>query len=73
MRLAKAIGSAALRADAAETFTCGYLSLIVLVGLVAQLLFGWWFIDGLASLGVLVFVVREAREAWEGRCGCSPE
>jgi divalent metal cation (Fe/Co/Zn/Cd) transporter len=69
--IAKTLGSAALRADAAEAVTCGYLSLIVLVGLLVQAAFGWWWIDGVASLGVLIFLLREAREAWTGDCGCS--
>jgi divalent metal cation (Fe/Co/Zn/Cd) transporter len=68
--IAKTLGSAALRADAAEAVTCGYLSLIVLVGLLAQAAFGWWWIDGVASLGVLIFLIREAREAWTGDCDC---
>lgn len=43
MRVAERIGSHALRADAAESIACGYLSVAVLVALIAQLLVGaWW-------------------------------
>ena len=43
MRVADRIGSRALRADAIESITCGYLSGVVLIGLIAQLLMpGWW-------------------------------
>jgi hypothetical protein len=44
------IGSQALRADAVESITCGYLSGIVVAGLIAQLLMpGWSWVDSIAS------------------------
>jgi hypothetical protein len=43
LRLADSIDSAALRADAIEAVACGYLSGIVVIGLLAQLSVGaWW-------------------------------
>src|SRR5215469_6357167 len=45
MRVAEELGSRALRADAFESIACGYLAVTVVVGLVAQLLFGAWWID----------------------------
>jgi divalent metal cation (Fe/Co/Zn/Cd) transporter len=71
-RLAAELGSAALRADSAEAIACAYLSLTVLLGLSAQYLFGWWWIDAAASFGVLYFLVREGWEAVSGG-GCSAE
>ena len=69
--LATRLGSRALRADAVESLTCFWLSLVVVVGLVCNFLVGAWWIDAVTSLGVLWFVVREAREAWAGEdCGC---
>jgi divalent metal cation (Fe/Co/Zn/Cd) transporter len=62
--LAEAIGSRALRADAVESITCGWLSLVVVAGLVAQLLIGAWWVDPLSSFGIVWFLVREGREAW---------
>jgi divalent metal cation (Fe/Co/Zn/Cd) transporter len=38
LKIADRIGSRALRADAVESLTCGYLSVVVFVALVAQLL-----------------------------------
>jgi divalent metal cation (Fe/Co/Zn/Cd) transporter len=38
MRVADRIGSKALRTDAIESITCGYLSGAVVIGLAAQLL-----------------------------------
>ena len=66
LKLAEALGSRALRADAAEAITCGYLSVLVVVGLMAQLLFRAWWIDPIASLIIVAFLVKEGREAWEG-------
>ena len=68
MRVASQIGSRALRADAAESITCGYLSGVVVIGLIAQLLMpGWWWVDSVASLAIVVLLVKEGREAWEGQ------
>jgi divalent metal cation (Fe/Co/Zn/Cd) transporter len=37
------------------------------IGLVAQLLMpGWWWIDSVTSLAIVVLLVKEGREAWEG-------
>lgn len=71
MRVADQIGSRALRTDAVESITCGYLSGVVLLGLIAQLLMpGWWWVDNAASLGIVVLLVKEGREAWEAEeCG----
>lgn len=68
--LADAMGSPALRADAVESITCGWLSLVVAAALVAQLLLGAWWVDAVASLGIVWFLVREGREAWEGEECC---
>jgi hypothetical protein len=58
-----------MRADAAESITCGWLSLVV-VGLLADVALGAWWVDAVTSLVIVGFVVREAREAWsaEGCC-----
>jgi divalent metal cation (Fe/Co/Zn/Cd) transporter len=66
MTVAGRIGSRALRADAVESIACAYLAAVVLVGLIAQLLFGAWWIDSVTSLAIVVFLVKEAREAWVG-------
>ena len=70
LRVAKQIGSAALKADAACSVTCAYMSLTLLVGLLLNRLFGWWWADPLAALGLLYFIIREGREALhEARTG----
>lgn len=64
IRSAGQIGSRALRADAVESITCGYLSGVVVVGLLAQLLFGAGWIDSATALVIVGFLVKEGREAW---------
>ncbi|MFP5351804.1 MAG: cation diffusion facilitator family transporter [Actinomycetota bacterium] len=65
-RLAQKMGSAVLRADAAETFLCSWLSVILLVGLVLNATVGWWWADPVAALGIAWLALREGREAWSG-------
>ncbi|MGI8482176.1 MAG: cation transporter, partial [Chthoniobacterales bacterium] len=50
LRVAARLKSGALRADAMEAITCGYLSIVLMVGLAATRLFGWWWLDSVASL-----------------------
>jgi divalent metal cation (Fe/Co/Zn/Cd) transporter len=71
LAVAAKLGSRALRADAVEAITCGWLSFVVVVGLLAQLAIGAWWIDSLTSLAIVWFLVKEGREAWavEECCG----
>jgi len=64
LRLAHALGSRALRADAVESITCGWLSFVVVIGLVVQLVLGAWWLDAAASLVIVGLLVKEGREAW---------
>jgi divalent metal cation (Fe/Co/Zn/Cd) transporter len=59
------IGSAALRADIAETITCAYLAAATLVGAGLNLVAGWWWAEYVAALVLLVFIAMETREAIE--------
>lgn len=70
LQLANALGSRALRADAVEGITCGWLAFVVVGALVAQFLVGAWWVDALASSGVVWFLIREGREAWQGDDCC---
>jgi divalent metal cation (Fe/Co/Zn/Cd) transporter len=63
-RAAATMGSVALRADSAQTQLCTYVSAVVLVGVGANALAGWWWMDPLAGLGVAAIAVREGWEAW---------
>lgn len=70
IRVAEQLGSKALRADAVEAITCGYLSAVVVVGLLAQLLLHVWWLDSVTSLIITYFLVKEGREAWIGDACC---
>ena len=71
--LARQLGSRAMRAEAIESLTCGWLSLVVVVGLVANWVLATWWVDAVTSLGIVWFVLKEAREAWRGEDCCSHE
>lgn len=68
-RVATALHSNALRADARQTEVCWQLSLILLLGLGLHSLLGWWWADPVAALGMLPFILRDAREGLRGK-GC---
>ncbi len=70
-RLSALTASAALRADAAESALCGYLSIIALAGLAANAFWGVSWADPVAALCLLPLVIREGWQALKGRpCEC---
>jgi divalent metal cation (Fe/Co/Zn/Cd) transporter len=56
----------ALAAEARETLACSYLSLTLLVGLVANAVLGWWWLDPLTALALVPWLVREGLEGVRG-------
>lgn len=71
-RLAAQTGSAALKADAAESAVCGYLAVIALAGLVLNGLWGLRWADPLAAVAFVPLILREGWEALHDRsCGCT--
>lgn len=69
-QLSAVTGSAALRADAAESAVCGYLALIALVGLVVNAIWGVRWADPVAALTLLPLIGREGWEALKGKPCC---
>jgi divalent metal cation (Fe/Co/Zn/Cd) transporter len=70
-RLSGTTGSAALRADAAQSALCAYLSLIALSGLAVNAIWHVKWADPTAALVVVPFILWEGREAVRGKpCGC---
>ena len=63
--LAGRLDSPALRADAACSLICLYLSATLLVGLMLNRLFGWWWADPVAALAMIWWIRGEAHEALE--------
>ena len=70
-RLSGATGSAALRADAAQSALCAYLSLIALAGLAINVIWHVKWADPIAAVGVLPLIIWEGQEAVRGKArGC---
>ena len=70
-RLSGATGSAALRADAAQSALCAYLSLIALAGLAINAIRGVKWADPIAAFAILPLIIWEGREAMRGKtCDC---
>ncbi|HWB55108.1 MAG TPA: cation transporter [Tepidisphaeraceae bacterium] len=64
------LNSAALRADAMEAVTCGYLSWVMIAGLAVTYVLNWWWLDSVAALALAPFLVKEGLEAIRGECCC---
>ncbi|MEA2639732.1 MAG: hypothetical protein QOF51_1126 [Chloroflexota bacterium] len=69
--VAQKLSSVALHADAGQTKLCTYLSGVVLLGLAANALFGWWWMDPLAALVIAAVAFREGYETWQSGDLCS--
>jgi len=65
-RVAAKLSSRAMRADSRQTDICAYLSAILLAGLGLNVLFGWWWADPVAALGMLPIILKEGIEALRG-------
>ena len=70
LKVAARLNSRALRADAIEAIVCGYLSIVLMVGLAATRILGWWWLDSVAALALIPFLIKEARAAIEGEDAC---
>jgi len=68
--LAAKTGSAALRADAAESALCGYLAWIALAGLVVNAVWKNHWTDPVAALCLTPIIAREGWEAIRGKTCC---
>ncbi len=71
LKVAARLNSRALRADAMEAITCGYLSIVLMIGLAATRLFGWWWLDSVAALALIPFLIKEGRAAISGSECCA--
>jgi divalent metal cation (Fe/Co/Zn/Cd) transporter len=71
-RAGRALGSASAVADSKQTLLCTYLSAVLLVALLANLAFGWWWADSAAGLIIAVLAVKEGSDAWHGEGCCAP-
>jgi divalent metal cation (Fe/Co/Zn/Cd) transporter len=59
-----ALGSQATTSEGRQNILCAYLSLGVLLGLAANPLLGWWWMDPIVGIGVAVVVVQAGIRTW---------
>jgi divalent metal cation (Fe/Co/Zn/Cd) transporter len=70
-RVARAMTSRALEADAMQTSLCAYLSVIALAGVALNTALGWWWADPVAALAMVPIIAREGVEGVRARgCEC---
>jgi divalent metal cation (Fe/Co/Zn/Cd) transporter len=70
-RLGDRLSSGATAGEGAQNLLCAYLAGAVLVGLVGNGLWGWWWLDPIAGLLVAAVAIKEGREAWRGENCCA--
>lgn len=71
--IAAQLKSQALKADATQADFCAYLSAILLIGLLVNFRFGWWWADPLAALVMAVIIGNEGIKSSLGESCCEPQ
>jgi divalent metal cation (Fe/Co/Zn/Cd) transporter len=70
-RVGRKLNSSATVSEAGQNMICAYLSIALLVGLLANALVGWWWADPAAALVIAAVAAREGVESWRGEsCEC---
>jgi divalent metal cation (Fe/Co/Zn/Cd) transporter len=65
------LNSSATVSEASQNMVCAYLSIALLVGLLANALLGWWWADPAAALVIAAVAAREGVASWRGEsCDC---
>jgi divalent metal cation (Fe/Co/Zn/Cd) transporter len=72
-KVAVRLKSAAMHADSRQSDICAYLSAMLLVGLAANALFGWWWADPVAGLLMIPIIGNEGVHALRGDPCCCHE
>ncbi len=62
----KQLGNVVLTTEGHVTLIDAYLAGAVLIGLILNALFGWWWADPLASLVIVYYGIKEGVHAWRG-------
>jgi divalent metal cation (Fe/Co/Zn/Cd) transporter len=68
-RVGRQLHSAATVKEGAQNMVCAYLSVALLVGLLANAVAGWWWADPVTALVIAGVAIKEGRESWRGE-GC---
>jgi divalent metal cation (Fe/Co/Zn/Cd) transporter len=66
-RVGRALGSAAMNADAKQTEFCTYLSAVLLAGLLLNAIFGLWWADPVTALIMVPIIAKEGIESVQGK------
>ena len=66
-KVGRALGSAAMHADAKQTEFCTYLSAILLAGLLLNAFFGLWWADPVAGLIMVPIIAKEGVHGLQGK------
>lgn len=66
-RIAQELHSRALHSDSRQADFCAYLSAVLLLGLLLNWLFGWWWADAVAALIMVPIIAREGVQALRGK------
>jgi divalent metal cation (Fe/Co/Zn/Cd) transporter len=72
-RVAQAMASRALEADAMQTSLCAFLSVIALAGVGLNAVFGWWWADPVAALAMVPIIAKEGVEGVRGKPHCADD
>ena len=65
------LNSSATVSEASQNMICAYLSIALLVGLLANAILSWWWADPLAALAIAAVAAKEGVESWRGEsCDC---
>ncbi len=70
-RVARALGSRALEAEATQTSVCAYLSVIALGGVALNAFLGWWWADPVAAVLMVPLIAREGVAGFRGEAACA--
>jgi divalent metal cation (Fe/Co/Zn/Cd) transporter len=65
-KVGHALGSSATVSEASQSQLCAYLSIALLVGLLANAVAGWWWADPAAALVIAAVALKEGRDTWRG-------
>jgi divalent metal cation (Fe/Co/Zn/Cd) transporter len=70
-RIGTSIDSHATTGEGMQNLLCAYLAAAVLIGLLANTIFGLWWLDPAVALLIAVLAINEGRRAWRGDdCDC---
>lgn len=68
--IAHELGSAATKGEGQQNLLCAYMATALLVGLVANMAFGIWWLDPIAALFISAVAIKQGVDAWRGKIDC---